>query len=176
MSRVYRVEGIVLKGVNFGEADKIITVFTKQYGKLNFIAKGIRKITSRKGGNLDLFNLVTLSLAKGKNLDIATEVQTINTFLKFKKDIKKVDLAFQFCQLVYCLTAFNQENWQTFELLKNAFSSLVQEQINLSQLNFSFKVNILKITGFGLPAIINEASLNSHLENIMEKKVKCFYE
>lgn len=89
MSRTYKTEGIILKRINLGEADKIITLYSRHYGKIRCIAKGIRNITSRKGGNLELFNRVAIFLAKGKNLDIITEVQLLDSFSGFRQDLKK---------------------------------------------------------------------------------------
>jgi len=78
--RSYKTEGIVLKRINYGEADRILTIYTKRHGKIRAIAKGVRKLTSRKAGSLELFNNVVLFLVKGKNLDIITEAQTVDLF------------------------------------------------------------------------------------------------
>jgi len=63
----YKAEGIVIKRKNFGEADRILTVFTKKYGKIKVLAKGVRRITSRRGPNVELFNQVELVLHQGRN-------------------------------------------------------------------------------------------------------------
>ena len=60
MRRTYKTEGIILKRINFGEADRILTSYTKHFGKISLLAKGVRKITSRKGGNIELFNQTVL--------------------------------------------------------------------------------------------------------------------
>ncbi|MBI2622470.1 DNA repair protein RecO, partial [Candidatus Microgenomates bacterium] len=71
--RSYRAEGIILKRTNFGEADRFLTVFSKRHGKIKILAKGVRRITSRRGPNIELFNLATLYIHKGRHLDILTE-------------------------------------------------------------------------------------------------------
>jgi DNA repair protein RecO (recombination protein O) len=76
-SRVYVAEGIVLKRRNVGEADRILTVFTKKYGKIRVIAKGVRRITSRRAGHIEVFTRVILTLHSYKNMDIVTEAQAI---------------------------------------------------------------------------------------------------
>lgn len=176
MDRTYKTEVIVLKRINYAEADKIITVFSKHYGKIKCLAKGVRKLTSRKGGNLELFNLVTMFLAKGKNLDIVTEAQVIDSFSGFRQDLKKTAIAFQLSELVDRFTRENQANWQVFEVLKNSFNKLSQAEVDLEKLVIDFKIKILEHTGFGLPTEINSKSLDSHIEKIIEKKVKSFYD
>jgi len=65
MSRSYKAEGIILKRINFSEADKILTIFTKRHGKVRAIAKGVRRLTSRKAGSVELFNQAGLFLLEG---------------------------------------------------------------------------------------------------------------
>lgn len=103
--RTYKTEGIIIKRINYGEADKILTVFTKHYGKITLMAKGIRKITSRKKGSLGLFNQSVLYLARGKNFDIITEAQTISDFLSNKIGFDKLGRIYYFCEVIDRITA-----------------------------------------------------------------------
>lgn len=170
MGRTYKTEGIIIKRWNYGEADKIITLFSKHYGKMTSLAKGIRKLTSRKASNLDLFNYTALLIAKGKQLDIITETQVINSFQKIKKDLKKVAIAYQVCELVDKLTAERQANYQVFNLLKESFEKLDKEKTKEDFL-FLFKKRLLEILGFGLPPNPHELALDSFIEEIIEKKL-----
>jgi len=176
MSRTYKTEGIVLKRINWGEADKILTIFSKHYGKIRCIAKGIRKLTSRKGGNLELFNYVVVFLIKTKGLEIISEVQVINSFPAFRKDLKRIALAYHLCELIDCFSRENQTNKQLLLLLKESFEYLSRTNENLPQLLFNFKIKLLDVTGFGLPKQVNEQILDKYIESIIEKRVKCFYE
>lgn len=176
MARTYKTEGVVLKRINFGETDKIITLFTKHYGKIKCLAKGIRNLTSRKGGNLELFNQVIIFLAKGKNLDVITEVQLVNAFAGFRKNLVKVALAFQAIELVDRFTGENQENQLLYENLKNFLNGLANDKLDNQKLIFKFKINLLQNTGFGLPAIVAKQTIDEHIEKVIEKRVKCFYE
>ncbi|MDZ4209873.1 MAG: DNA repair protein RecO, partial [Candidatus Curtissbacteria bacterium] len=115
--KTYKTEGIVLKRSNFGEADRIVTIFSKHFGKIKVLAKGIRKTTSRKGGNLELFNWVRIFVACGKNLDIVTEAETVKAFRIWRRDLRKVALAYHFCELTDKLTAENVPHKEIFDLL-----------------------------------------------------------
>ena len=76
--RVYRTEAVVLKGVDFGETDKVLTLYTLHQGKLRVVAKGVRRPGSRLGGHLDILTHSQLLLAHGRNLDIVTQAETID--------------------------------------------------------------------------------------------------
>lgn len=117
----YKVEGIILKRTNFGEADRIITAFTKQKGKIGVLAKGIRRITSRRAGSVELFNQSILFLHKGRNFDILTEATTLSTFPKFRTQLSLVGAAYYACELVDRLTAEEQEHDEVYELLVTFF-------------------------------------------------------
>jgi DNA repair protein RecO (recombination protein O) len=84
---VYRTEGIVLKGYDFGEADRILTLYTPQLGKLRAVAKGMRRTKSRMGGHLDLFTRSNLLVARGRQLDIVTQAETIESFASMRTDL-----------------------------------------------------------------------------------------
>ncbi len=74
-SRVYSTEAIVLRRTDFGEADRILTLFTPSYGKVRAIAKGARRTTSRLAGHLEPFTRTQLLLATGRELDIVTQAE-----------------------------------------------------------------------------------------------------
>jgi DNA repair protein RecO (recombination protein O) len=173
MGKTYKTEGVIIKRLNFGEADRILTLYTKHYGKISALARGVRKLTSRKGGNLELFNLSTLFLARGKNLDIITEVQVKNSFENLKKNFKKVCFAYQLCELVDKLTAENQPNRQLFELFTSSLQNLsAGEEEDQKDLIVKFEISTLELLGFGTPKDKSESSLQDFIENIIEKKIK----
>lgn len=167
----YKTEGIILKRTDFGEADRILTIYTKHYGKIKALAKGVRKIASRKGGNVELFNHVSLFLAQGKNLDIVSEAEVINPFKSWRKDLKKIGLAFYFCELVDKLTPEAQANQVVFELLREYLEKISHE--NESGLARSFEEKLLEELGFGVPEALKKSpgSLKSYIESIIEKKI-----
>jgi len=172
MAGIYKTEGIILKRRNFGEADKILTVFTKHYGKIKVIAKGIRKITSKKAGTLELFNHCKLVLVKGKHLDIITEVEVIKNFSSLMGNLNKVGVAWYFCELVDKLTAEGQANKDIFELLKNYLENL--DQKNTPQFIRSFEEHLLNQLGFGIPLQWRRwsGSLKLYIESIVEREIQ----
>lgn len=170
MNRTYRTEGVIVKGFNFGEADRILTIFTKHYGKIKARAPGVRRLTSRKAGNLELFNQVRIFLAKGKTFDVLTEVEVINSFENVRRDLKKVSVFYYFSELVERLTAEGQEHQQVYDLLVESFEKVLQGQ-SLRKSVIGFQKNILEILGFGVPESEDFKVLQDFIENIIERKL-----
>jgi len=171
MGRTYKTEGIILKRINYGEADRILTIYTKHYGKIKAMAKGVRRITSRKGGNVELFNQATLFLYKGRNLDLLTEVQVTKTFKIWRKNLKKVATAYYLVELVDKLTPGEQPNPEVFQLLSHYLEKIASA--NLPALSRSFEETLLKELGFGVPEALRRqpGSLRDYIESIIEKKL-----
>src|SRR3982074_3848085 len=71
-SRTYRAEAIVLRPVDFGEADRILVLFSRHFGKLHVVAKGIRRATSRMAGHAEPLTHATYQLARGRELGVLT--------------------------------------------------------------------------------------------------------
>ena len=164
MTRAYKTEGIILKRVNFGETDRILTIFTKHCGKIKALAKGIRKLKSRKAGNLELFNHAVLVLSEGKGLDIITETWVVDSFVKLRRNLSSIGRAFQIAEVTDKLTAEREANRRVFELLLEALKG--QKTVR------EFEIELLKELGFGLPKKLSEKSVENFNESIIEKRLK----
>lgn len=124
--RGFKTEGVILKRRNFGEADRILTVFTPYKGKITVLGKGLRRITSRRAGNVELLNRSILYLHQGKGMPILTEAQTLQSYQKIKMDLTLSTYAYHILELVDKLTAENQEN-------RRVYSDLVEVLERLSE-------------------------------------------
>jgi DNA repair protein RecO (recombination protein O) len=171
MGKTFKTEGIILKRSNFGEADRILTIYTKHYGKIRAIAKGVRRVTSRKGGNVELFNQATLFLYKGRNFDLLNEAQVTKTFKNWRKDLKKVAVAYYFAELVDKLTPDEQANPEVFQILSRYLEKIATA--SLPELSRSFEEALLRELGFGVPDHLKKqpGSLKNYIESIIEKKL-----
>lgn len=169
----YKTSGIIIKKLNFGEADRILTIYTQRHGKIKAIAKGVRRSLSRKGGNLNLFNLVSLFLAEGKNLDIITEVELINSFERLRNDLKHLSSAFYLCELIEEFTRENQASAGIYSLLKEGLEFLNQNHVFEKDFFAQFQKNLLVETGFGVPQELAEPEeIEKYIESIIEKELK----
>ncbi len=142
----FKVEGVVLKRKNFGEADRILTVFSLQKGKITVLAKGVRRITSRRGGNVELLNRSLMYLHQAKTFLILTEATTLDTFSRIKADLTLSTYAYHIIELVDKLTAENQGNRILYEYLVEVLRRLERKPRQI--LVRAFEVKILSVLGF----------------------------
>ena len=99
-ARVYSTEAIVLRRTDFGEADRILTLFTPTFGKVRAIAKGARRTTSRLAGHLELFTRTQLLLATGRELDVVTQAEGRERLDRLRDDRWHATAAFYSSELV----------------------------------------------------------------------------
>jgi DNA repair protein RecO (recombination protein O) len=123
--RSFRVDAVVLRHSDFGEADRLLTLFTRQLGKTRAIAKGARKIASRKAGHIEPFTHVKLQLAKGKDMFLITQADTVDAYLPLREDLV---LTGQAAYVLELLDRFSYEDEtehpSTFRLLTETLARL----------------------------------------------------
>jgi len=149
----YKTEGIILKYKDFGEADRLLTVFSKHYGKLKLVVKGARRLTSRKGGNIEILNLGQLFIIEGKNLDLLSEIVVEETFQELKKDLMLMAEVYQITEFIDGLTVENEPNLKFFSLILEVLHLLkeLKENVKARELAMlAFEIQSLKIVGFWL--------------------------
>src|SRR6185503_12559780 len=98
--RNFKTEGIIIKRRNFKDADRILTVLTRDHGKISVRAAGIRRIPSRRSPHVELLNHCVLTLYQGHAFPVLTEAQTIEAFSPLKEDLHKIGLAYHLCELI----------------------------------------------------------------------------
>ena len=89
----YQADAIVLHRLDYGDADRILTLLTREYGKLAAIAKGSRRSKARVGSSLDLFGRSRMMLAKGKNLDVVAQVERRGDVRNISGDLRRTAYA-----------------------------------------------------------------------------------
>lgn len=146
--RVYRAEAIVLRGSDYGEADRILTLLTHQHGKLRAIAKGVRRPVSRQAGHLELFNHVDLLLAVGRELDVVTQSQVRHPFRGLREHLERTSHAYYLAELVDRLVEERTPAPDVFELTLAGLATLERGgdlRLTLTQ----FQLAVLAAAGFG---------------------------
>ena len=119
----YKTTGIILRRINFSEADRIITFLTPDRGKVEAIAKGVRRINAKLGSHLELFGEVELMLARGKNLDVVTSARLKTKYDKLTSDYERLRRAFLFCEMINKLTE-SHTSQQLYNLLRKSLMAL----------------------------------------------------
>lgn len=174
MRRNYKAEGVVIKRINFGEKDRLLTIFTHNFGKITIIAKGIRAISSKKSPHLELFTQVLFYGAVGRNLDIVTEAYTLETFPNLRRNLKKIAFAYGAVEIIDRLCAERQEHIIIYDLLLATLKKIdtnidgnikiiIDEYILKALLNLGYITPGKKLAG---------SQLQNFLEEVMEKSLK----
>lgn len=145
--RSYRTQAIVLGHIEYGEADRILKLFTFEQGKITAIAKGVRKIRSRKAGHLEPFTRVSLLLAKGRSLDIVTQAETIDPYMGLRADLQRVAFASYVVEVLDRFTYEEGQNVSMFHLLAETLSRL-EKQDNLATVVHHYEMRLLDLLGF----------------------------
>jgi DNA repair protein RecO (recombination protein O) len=145
--RTYQTEAIITKKVKLGEADRILTLYTPHLGKIQAVAKGVRRPRSKLAGHLELLTHSLVSLARGRNIDTITGSQTINSFLPLKSDLELSSYALYVAELVNQFTADNMENHPLFQLLLETMEHLCQTSHKELLLRY-FELHLLDEVGY----------------------------
>jgi DNA repair protein RecO (recombination protein O) len=115
----------VLRHSDYGEADRMLTLYTRQMGKARAIAKGARKMASRKAGHIEPFTHVKLQLAKGRDVLIVTQAETVDAYLSLRDSLVLTSHASYMLELLDRFTYVDEtENSSIFRLLTDSLSRL----------------------------------------------------
>jgi DNA repair protein RecO (recombination protein O) len=147
---LYRDEAIVLRTHKLGEADRIITLLTRQHGRVRAVAKGVRKTTSRWGSRLEPFTHVDLQLAEGRNLDVITQADTIDAFPAHLGDhYDRYTAGTVMLETAERLvTEEKQPSTQQFLLLVGGLRAMVGGERRPSQVLDSYLLRSLSVAGY----------------------------
>jgi DNA repair protein RecO (recombination protein O) len=142
--KVYKTTGIVLRQRRLGEADKIITLFTPNLGKLDAVAKGVRRPRSKLGGHVEPLTYTSFMLARGRDLDIVTQAQTIEVFPTLREDLERTGRALYAAELVDRFTPERQESYQVFRLFLETLRRLATED----RLDITLRLFEMRLLGY----------------------------
>ncbi len=149
-ARLYKTEGIVLRGMDLGEADRVLTVLTPHLGKLRIIAKGIRRPRSRLGGGLEPFSDVHLVLAAGRTFDVVTQVALEDPHLGLRNDLHSTAAAWYIVELADRFCEGAADSHAAFLLLAQALSALdaAPDEVGREVVARWFELALLDAMGF----------------------------
>ena len=121
---LYRTPAVILKRTDLGEADRIVTFFSRDVGKIRAVAKGVRRTTSRSAGHLEPFTLSDVLFAVGRELDVISQADTLEAFREVREDVELTTHAYYLAEVVDLLTEDRLENREVFDTLVEGLRSL----------------------------------------------------
>lgn len=113
----FRVEAVVLKTDDFGDANRVVTLFSKEFGKLEANAYGCRRSRSSLSGALQMFNHISAELTRGTKVDTIREADIIHFYDALTKDLERLAYASLLFEIVNRMTLPRQRELETFSLL-----------------------------------------------------------
>ena len=168
-------EGIVIKRKNFGETDKIITVFTRNQGKIRLIAKGIRKISSRRASHIELFKHVKITYNKFKALFVLTDALSMDEYNFSDKNLNKLAYAYYLSEIIDQLVPESQPMEDIFELFKKSLKEISQlEYTKDLDKQFPYLASGIMATLGYLPqnTVVTLPNLVNLVEDLSERRLK----
>jgi len=146
-ARSQRVEAIVLKHSDFGEADRLLTIYSREQGKLRAIAKGARKPGSRKGGHLEPFSRVRLLLGKGRELAVVSQAEAVETNSVLTENLEALGYASYGVELLDRFSGDHDENAGLYRLLRDTLQRLAGGE-DLQLAVRYYEIRLLDLAGF----------------------------
>lgn len=145
--RTYRVEGIVMRVIPYGEKDRILTIYTRQMGKLSAIAKGSRNPLTRLAPATQLFTHAHYFLAQGKTLEVVTQVRIIEVFEGLRRDVEMMVVCAQCCEMLSKSVPDGEADPALFDDLLSALR-IANRGVDADLLLTAFISRLLKRVGY----------------------------
>lgn len=140
--------GIILTRTDFGEADRILTLLTPDYGKLHLVAKGVRRVKSKLAGGIELFSVSNIIYTPGRG-DLGTLISTrlITYYRHIVEDIERTMLGYELIRQLHRITEDEPEP-DYFTLLEHAFVALDDPEVDLGIIRTWFAMRLLQLNGY----------------------------
>lgn len=145
-----KTEAIILTGNDFGEADRVFTVYSKEFGKICILAKGVKKLESKLRYHLEPLSYSYLILIGGKSLRIVKDAVLIDQFLSMRNNLKKITIAKKITELLNELIVGEEQDENIWNLLVKSLK-IINTKDNLSDnstIISDFKNNLIELLGY----------------------------
>ena len=129
--RNFNTEGIILKRRNYGEADRIVVIYTKHLGKISCLAKGVRRPNSRKRASIELFSQIKTGGVLHSGINLITETVIVNSHPVLRNDLTRVNAAYQVCEILDRLTVDGSETVGVYPLTVECLNTIEKTSFNL---------------------------------------------
>lgn len=147
-SRTLRTPAIVLRQTEFAEADRVLTLYTRALGKLRAVAKGVRRITSRKAGHLEQFQTTDVLLARGRDLYVVTQAEVLNAHRAIREDLQRMSYASYCMELLDQFTVEDDEAHPALYDLAAQALTWLDESHNLGVTTRYYELRLLDLVGY----------------------------
>jgi DNA repair protein RecO (recombination protein O) len=145
---VYRSKGIVLRSIRYGEADRILDLYTRDAGLVSAIAKGIRRTKSRFGARLEPLSCVDFVAYHGRTLDTVTQAEVLRSFRSVREDLARFEAAADMVGSVRALSGGDDADRRVFNLLYNSLDALEGRDSGFEAVEAAFALKLSILAGY----------------------------
>ena len=145
---VYRSKGIVLRSIRYGEADRILDLYTRDAGLVSAIAKGIRRTKSRFGARLEPLSCVDFVAYHGRTLDTVTQAEVLRSFHPVREDLARFEAAAGMVGSVRALSGGDEADRRVFNLLYNGLVALEECDSGFEAVQAAFGLKLSILAGY----------------------------
>ena len=145
---VYKSKGIVLRSIRYGEADRILDLYTQEAGLISAIAKGIRRTRSRFGGRLEPLSCVEFLAYEGRTLDTITQVEVLRSFRGVRENLARLKAASGMVATVRALSGGDEADRRVFNLLYHALDALEGREEGVKSVEAAFGLKLSVLAGY----------------------------
>lgn len=145
---VYKSKGIVLRSIRYGEADRILDLYTQDNGLVSAIAKGIRRTRSRFGARLEPLSCVDFMAYKGRTLDTVTQVEVLKSFHEVREDLGRFESAGRMVATVRALSGGDEADRRVFNVLYRVLETLEDRESGYEALEAAFSLKLSTLAGY----------------------------
>jgi DNA repair protein RecO (recombination protein O) len=145
--RLFRTEAVILRRADWGEADRLIVAYSPDRGKLRLVAKGVRRLTSHKAGHLEPFSRTSLLIAHGRELDLVSQAEALETFPALSSDLQRVGQASYVVELIDRFTVAEGGSRQAYALVLETLARLAEGKPAPAVLRY-YEIRLLDLMGY----------------------------
>ena len=160
--RTYRCDALTLRSSPLGESDLIVTVYSRERGKVRAVAKGARRSTSKLVGHLEPLTLVRLSMSQGRDLDVVSQAQVLEAFPRLKANLDGIAKGVYVAELIDGFGPEASGNSPLFQLGVDVLGALAADPSQDMALRY-FELHLLEVTGL-LPELYRCVECRRELE------------
>ncbi len=173
MRQAFSDIGIVIKSVDFAEADKLVGILSHNHGYQEFVARGARRLNSKKAPHLDLFNKIKFQAGRGNSPQQIIQADTEEYFPQLKSSLEKVRIALSIAEILTSMLPQEEEDRESFLSLSNFYSSLDKQTQHdeIARITNEYSLYILRHLGYPQPKVVESSTLSIYFENLINRKI-----
>ena len=170
--KYHKLSGVIINRHIVKDADRFLTIYTLEEGKISVYAKGVRSVKSKRGSQIDLFSHIKFELFEKNDRRTLTSVELLDGHQISKTTLGNISRLFQIGELVDALTVENDPHSEVYNLLVTALENL--SRFETEEYLYRFKKKLLELLGYGdRPLTLSE--IDDYIESLLDyplRKIK----